>query len=75
MINDIERARVTRIIRQIARENRVSEAEVRADMLEAMNSGRNDPDPAVQKAWEGFCYEGEEPTLEEFILWVSGQIK
>lgn len=47
MISDIERAQVAGIIKQIARENRVPEAQVRADMKEAINSGRNNPDPAV----------------------------
>ena len=36
------------IIKKIAYENHVTEAQVRADMEEAMNLGRNNPDPAVQ---------------------------
>ena len=43
-----ELKRAAGIIRQIARENHVTEEEVRRDMKEAMDAGRNNPDPAVQ---------------------------
>ena len=64
-----ELKRAAGIIRQIARDNHVTEEEVRRDMKEAMD------DPAVQAKWAGFEYAGDEPTLEEFILWMAGQIK
>ena len=48
---------------------------MRRDMKEAMDAGRSNPDPAVQAKWAGFEYSGDEPTLEEFILWMAGQIK
>ncbi len=59
------------IIKQIAREHHVSEEQVRLDLQEAMNAGRNNPDPAVQARWATFHYAGEEPTVEEFILWTA----
>ena len=70
-----ELKRAAGIIRQIARDNHVTEEEVRRDMKEAMDAGRNNPDPAVQAKWARFEYVGDEPTLEEFILWMVGQIK
>lgn len=70
-----ELKRAAGIIQQIARENNVTEDEVRRDMKEAMDAGRNNPDPAVQAKWAGFAYAGEEPTLEEFILWMASLIK
>ena len=70
-----ELKRAAGIIRQIARDNHVTEEEVRRDMKEAMDAGRSNPDPAVQAKWAGFEYSGDEPTLEEFILWMAGQIK
>ena len=63
--------RAAEIIRQIARENNVPEEQVRKDMKEAMDAGRNNPDPAVQARWREFHYAGDEPTLEEFILWMA----
>ena len=70
-----ELKRAAGIIRQIARVNYVTEEEVRRNMKEAMDVGRYNPDPAVQAKWAGFEYDGDEPTLEEFILWMAGQIK
>lgn len=59
------------IIRQIAREHHVPEAQVRADMEEAMDAARSNPDPAVQARWAAFRYTGTKPTVEEFIVWAS----
>jgi predicted DNA-binding transcriptional regulator len=70
-----ELKRAAGIIRQIAREDHVTEEEVRRDMKEAMDAGRNNPDLAVQAKWVGFEYAGDEPTLEEFILWMAGQVR
>ena len=63
------------IISQIAQANHVSEAQVRMEMEEAMNYGRNNPASEVQAKWSTFHYAGSEPTLEEFILWVSAMVK
>lgn len=59
------------IIRRIARKRNVTESDVRAELLEAMNAGRTNPDPAVQEKWAEFHYSGAEPTVEEFIMWVA----
>lgn len=72
MYTEKERKAAADIIRRIARAHHVPEAQVRADMEEAMNAGRNNPDPAVQARWAAFPYAGEKPTIEEFILWVAG---
>ena len=66
-----ELKRAAEIIKQIARDNNVPEAQVRADMQEAMDYGRKNPDPIAQARWKDFHYAGAEPTLEEFILWVA----
>ena len=75
MYTERERNRAAGIIRHIAREHNVTEDEVRRDMKEAMDAGRSNPDPAVQAKWAGFEYAGDEPTLEEFILWMAEKIK
>lgn len=67
--------RTAEMIRQIACEHKVTEEEVRKEMKEAMDAGRMNPDPAVQAKWAGFDFEGEEPTLEEFILWMASQLE
>ena len=71
MYTEQELKKAADIIKKVAEDNNVSEDQVRADMQEAMDCGRNCPDPIAQKLWEGFHYAGSEPTLEEFILWVA----
>ena len=70
-----ELERAAGVITEIAKKNGVPESQVRADMMEAMNSGRNNPDPLVQAQWATFKYAGPEPTLEEFITWMSKRVK
>ena len=62
------------IITRIAQEHNVPEAQVRAEMQEAINAGRASNDPAVQAKWEEFQFAGEEPTPEEFILWIASNV-
>ena len=44
------------IIQQFTRGNHVVEEEVRRDIKEAMDAGRNNPDPAVRTKWAGFLH-------------------
>ena len=75
MYSELDLKRAAKIIVRIARENNVSEEQVRADMKEAMEAGRNDPDPIVQAQWEDFRFVGKEPTIEEFILWTASRVQ
>ena len=71
MYSRIELKKAARNIKRVARQNGVSEEEVRRDMLVAMNAARSNDDPAVKARWETFRYRGPEPTLEEFLVWCS----
>ena len=57
------------IIAEIARDRKVPESEVRAEMMAAMRAGMANPDPDVQKQWSEIPWRGAEPTVEEFIAW------
>lgn len=70
-----ELAAAKRALTRVARENHVTEAQVRKEILEAMEAGRSVPDPEVQARWADFHYAGAEPTVEEFVLWLSVQLK
>ncbi len=63
------------IIRRVANENKVSEAQVRTEIESAIKYGRSSPDPAVQARWAAFHYSGAEPAAEEFILWAAWMTK
>ena len=57
------------VIAEIARDRKVPESEVRAEMMAAMRAGMANPDPDVQKQWSEIPWRGAEPTVEEFIAW------
>ena len=57
------------VIAEIARNHKVPESEVRAEMMAAMRAGMENPDPEVQKQWSEIPWRGAEPTVEEFIAW------
>lgn len=69
-----QRKKASRIIARVAQEQGVSEAEVRAEMENAMNQARLNPDPVVRAHWASFSYAGAEPTIEEFILWAASRL-
>lgn len=56
-----------RILEQIGRGTRLSAAQVRQQMQQALNQSLSDPDPAVQKMWKAVPCQGAVPTLEEFM--------
>ncbi|MBQ6481229.1 MAG: hypothetical protein IJI45_08940 [Anaerolineaceae bacterium] len=66
----IELIRASTMIRQLAEEHKVSEDEIREDLIRAMNAGMENPDQVVQKHWKSFYFVGKEPTAEDFLAWV-----
>ena len=70
--NLIETANVRNHISELAAREGVSDEQIRADMMEAINASKNSSDPRVQELWKTFHYDGDEPTPEEFILWFVG---
>ena len=59
------------IIRQIAKENGVSPAEVKKDMQEAIRVGMASPDPKVQAEWKRISPSGKEPSVEELLAYLT----
>ena len=53
-----ELKRAAGIIRQIARDNHVTEEEVRRDMQEAMDVGRSNPNPVSRRSGSGLSMPG-----------------
>ena len=72
--DEMAKQKARRAIRAIARSQRVSEAEVRAEMEIAMMAGYNNPDPAVQAEWAKAPFGNRVPTVEEFLTWIASRI-
>ena len=64
-------AHAQNVIAEIARNRRIPESEVRAEMMAAMRVGMANPDPDVQKQWSEIPWRGAEPTVDEFIAWMA----
>ena len=63
-----------KVIKKVAKENNISEKEVREEMLKAIRAGRENPDPEVQARWNELFPDGKEPTPEEFIKTIAQYI-
>ena len=74
MYSTDEIERMKRYITQLAINNSEPEEDVRALMLEAMNAGMSSTDPSVQEQWKSFEYAGEQPTIEEFLIWMVRRV-
>lgn len=73
--SELELRKARRAIKEIARSEGVSEAQVRADMEEAILAAYNNPDPGPRAEWAEAPFAGRVPTVEEFILWMGSRVK
>lgn len=62
------------IIRQIARQQGVSEREVIDEMQKAIDIGYGSPDPAVRAQWASMPFPVK-PTPQELILYLANKLK
>ena len=74
MFSDLELYRARKTIKELARANGVSEADIRAEMNKAIEVGFSAPDSSVRDAWAASPFNSKKPTPEEFILWCASQI-
>lgn len=62
------------VIRQIAKQEGVSEQQVLDEMQKAIDAGYSDPDPAVQAYWASMPFKGK-PTPQELIVYLAGKMR
>ena len=63
------------IIRLIAKEHGVTPAEVKKDMQEAIRIGMSSTDPVAQAYWKRIAPTGKEPTIEEFLAFLTSEVR
>ena len=63
--------KTSRIIKRVAQMHKVSEEEVREQLLFCMKIAASSPDPAVRARWEAIPRKGITPTVEEFIEYLG----
>lgn len=62
----MNKKRVNRIIREIAKREKISESEVRAEMEKAILAGFQNPE--TRQKWDEMFGAGKIPSVEEFIM-------
>ena len=62
------------IIRDIAKQQGVSEREVIDEMQKAIDAGYGSSDPAVQAQWVSMPFKGK-PTPQELILYLADKLR
>ena len=62
--------KLKRILEQVAQREHTTVAQVRKEILAAMEEGQKNPDPAVQAAWAAIPRRGQKLTLEEFVVYL-----
>ena len=70
-----ELAHARHAIVMIAKENSVEEDQIRSELKQTLLKSLNSNDPKVKIQWEGFKFAGNEPTVEECILWLLKKVK
>ena len=62
------------IIRQIAKQNGVTPAEVKKDIREVIRIGMASPDPAVQAHWRNMSPTGDEPSINQVLTYLVANV-
>lgn len=62
------------IVKQIAEKYGTTPQEVRLSMQQALDEGRNNPDPAVQSTWSSIPGKGKTPTLDEVLAFLAKRL-
>lgn len=69
------REQAEKIYAQIARKHGTTVDEVKKEIKLAMLVGMCNQDPAVQKKWNSIPHDGDVPTPEELLIFLTSQLK
>ncbi len=71
----VDRKKVEETLRKLAAQEGRSVEAIRADIQEAIDAAYDNPEPKYRKEWEKVPFEGERPTAEDVILYISRQME
>ena len=63
------------VLKRVAKAHGVTEKEVRDEMQKAIRAGRESSDPNAKAMWNKLFPDGKEPTPEEFIRVLAGEVR
>jgi hypothetical protein len=73
-VKEMTKEQAERIYAQIARQHGTNVDEVKKEIKLAMMVGMCSQDPTVQKKWESIPHDGEVPTPEELLIFLTSQL-
>lgn len=68
-------ARAEQIYQQVANNNGVSIESVKKEIKKAMLIGMVNQDPKIQAKWNAIPHDGDVPTPEELLIYLTSQIQ
>jgi len=71
----MSKERAEQIYRQIAIQHGTSVESVKKEIKMAMLIGMVNQDPEVQKKWDAIPHDGDVPTPEELLIYLTSQIQ
>ena len=74
-MKNMTKQRAEKIYQQVALQNHTTVEQVKKEIKLAMLVGMCNQDPAVQKRWNEIPHDGEVPTPEELLIYLSSCIK
>ena len=75
MITEEERQKASEILSAVAEKNGMTVDDLIADLLPVIHKSYADSSQNHADFWEGFVPEGDEPTMDETIVWIVKKIK
>lgn len=64
-----------KVLREIAKNEGISQKEVYREMQKAINAGYNNPDPAIQAAWKEVFMPFGKPRPEDVIRYCAKKVQ
>ena len=66
---------IQQCLKYLAEERHTSEAEIYKNIHLCLDESKQSTDPGVQAYWRSIPRAGEEPTVEEALIYMAAQIK
>lgn len=75
MYSQEELNQVSVVLSIMAAKNGISEDQMRKEIQETINYARSNSDPKATEMWKNAPFSEDNPSIEEFIMWIANEAK
>lgn len=75
MYSQEELNQVAAVLSNMAAKNGISEEQMRKEIQDTINYARSNPDPKAREMWKDAPFVEDNPSIEEFIMWIANEVK